>query len=106
QRGAAPGRGAPPFPAAPLRCQGRIIGVLNIFGEHRRSFRKQEVDLLQPFAAQAAIAIENARLFEDVESTNRGLTALNQVAQTVNRSLHLQDILETYLNAGLGAVEV
>jgi len=98
--------GVAAFLALPLRYHGKIIGVLNVFGKDRRSFQMQEVDLLQAFADQAATAIENARLFEDVESTNRRLTALNQVAQTVNRSLHLQDILEASLDAVLGAVEV
>jgi len=98
--------GVAAFLAVPLRYHGKIIGVLNVFGKDRRSFQRQEVDLLQAFADQAATAIENARLFEDVESTNRRLTALNQVAQTVNRSLHLQDILEASLDTMLGAVKV
>jgi signal transduction histidine kinase len=53
-----------------------------------------------------AIAIENARLFEEMESTNRRLVALNRVAQTVNQSLNLQETLEAALDATLEAVEV
>jgi signal transduction histidine kinase len=56
--------------------------------------------------AQAAIAAESARLFEEMESTNRRLFALNQVAQTVNQSLNLQETLEAALDATLKAVEV
>jgi signal transduction histidine kinase len=95
------------FANVPLVVQGRAIGVMGADRKHsRRPLEPATRELLQLFAAQAAIGIENARLFEDVESTNRSLTALNQVAQTVNRSLHLQDILEASLDAALRAVEV
>jgi signal transduction histidine kinase len=95
------------FANVPLVVQGRAIGVMGADRKHsRRPIEPATMELLQLFAAQAAIAIDNARLFEDVESTNRRLAALNQVAQTVNRSLHLQDILEASLDAVLGAVEV
>jgi two-component system, sensor histidine kinase len=56
--------------------------------------------------AQAAIAAASARLFEEMESTNRRLFALNRVAQTVNQSLNLQETLEAALDATLKAVEV
>ncbi|MFQ5962032.1 MAG: PAS domain S-box protein [Candidatus Methylomirabilales bacterium] len=56
--------------------------------------------------AQDAIAAESARLFEEMESTNRRLFALNRVAQTVNQSLNLQEVLEAALDATLKAVEV
>jgi signal transduction histidine kinase len=56
--------------------------------------------------AQAAIAAASARLFEEMESTNRRLFALNHVAQTVNQSLNLQETLEAALDATLKAVEV
>jgi signal transduction histidine kinase len=95
------------FANVPLVAQGQAIGVMGADRKHsRRPLEPATRELLQLFAAQAAVAIENARLFEGVESTNRRLAALNQVAQTVNRSLHLQDILEASLDAVLGAVEV
>ncbi len=50
---------------APLKYQDRILGVINAtdYGQ-RRSFSEEDLRLLTLFAAQAAIAIENARLFE------------------------------------------
>lgn len=52
------------------------------------------------------VAIDNARLFEEMESTNRRLFALNRVAQTVNQSLNLRETLAAALDATLEAVEV
>jgi signal transduction histidine kinase/putative methionine-R-sulfoxide reductase with GAF domain len=52
------------------------------------------------------VAIDNARLFEEMESTNRRLFALNQLAQTVNQSLNLRETLAAALDATLEAVEV
>ncbi len=56
--------------------------------------------------SQVATAIDNARLFEEMESTNRRLFALNRVAQTVNQSLNLRETLAAALDATLEAVEV
>ncbi len=95
------------FANVPLVVQGRAIGVMGADRKHsRRPLEPATQELLQLFAAQAAIAIENARLYQGVESTNRSLTALNQVAQTANRSLHLQEILDAALDATLKAVEL
>jgi PAS domain S-box-containing protein len=51
--------------AVPLRTKGRMIGVLGIGDQAGRAFREPEVTLLQAFADQAALALENARLYAD-----------------------------------------
>jgi signal transduction histidine kinase len=60
--------------AEPLLYQDRLLGVLGI-SNHRTSpsFTPEDRDLLSLFAAQAAIAIENARLYADLERTYRDL---------------------------------
>jgi signal transduction histidine kinase/DNA-binding response OmpR family regulator len=47
----------------PLRVQGEVIGVLNLVDSRVGSFTSDDVTLLEPIAAAAAIAIDNARLF-------------------------------------------
>jgi GAF domain-containing protein len=51
----------------PLKYQGKVIGVLNVESSRLYAFAEQHAQLLQSFADQAAIAIENARLYETLE---------------------------------------
>ncbi len=53
--------------SVPLCLKDGIIGVLNIYTEKAHSFSQHEINLFTSLASQAAIAIENARLFESLE---------------------------------------
>jgi PAS domain S-box-containing protein len=57
----------------PLHVQGRIIGVLGISDAAGRVFLPREVALLQAFADQAAVALENARLFAEQRRAEEAL---------------------------------
>ncbi len=50
----------------PLRMKGRDSGVMWVHYDHPRTFAEEDVHLLSAFANQAAIAIENARLFQEI----------------------------------------
>ena len=52
--------------AVPLRVAGRVIGVLSVGARESRVFTEGEIALLQTFADQAALALDNARLYERV----------------------------------------
>ena len=54
------------FLAVPLRQQGEIIGVLNARRTEVRPFTPAQIKLLETFADQAVIAIENVRLFKEL----------------------------------------
>jgi two-component system, NtrC family, sensor kinase len=60
--------------AVPLRRTGRAIGALGVSRRDARGFTPDEIALLQTFADQAVIAIENVRLFKDLEARNQQLT--------------------------------
>jgi signal transduction histidine kinase/putative methionine-R-sulfoxide reductase with GAF domain len=69
--------------AAPLRQQGELIGLLNARRTEVRPFTLAQIKLLETFADQAVIAIENVRLFKELEARNRDLTeALEQQTAT------------------------
>jgi two-component system NtrC family sensor kinase len=86
----------------PLRQKGDLIGVINARRAEVRSFTPVQIKLLETFADQAVIAIENVRLFRELdERTNElarsvgELKALGEVGQAVSSTLDLQTVLST-----------
>jgi signal transduction histidine kinase len=69
--------------AIPLMREGTAIGVIVVRRVEVRPFLPKQVDLLKTFADQAVIAIENVRLFKELEARNKDLTvALEQQTAT------------------------
>jgi GAF domain-containing protein/ActR/RegA family two-component response regulator len=79
---------------APLRVKGRIIGALSVSDDRRRSFTDAEVVLGQSFADQAALALENARLYEETEQRLEETRALLEVAALLNSTLDPKQLLK------------
>src|SRR5499427_5024974 len=78
----------------PLMREGVAIGTIALRRREAQLFTERQVALLQTFADQAVIAIENARLFEEVQARTEELTqsvgelrALGDVSQAVNSTL-------------------
>ncbi|HNB51131.1 MAG TPA: GAF domain-containing protein, partial [Anaerolineales bacterium] len=78
----------------PLWVRGRIIGVLTIDSRQPGAYTWAEAYLAQSFANQAAIAIENARLFSETLRRQSELASLLTISQTVSSSLDLRQVLE------------
>ena len=67
----------------PLLSEGRPLGSLAILRAEVRPFTNKEIAILESFASQAAVAIENTRLFEEVQARTKDLTqALEQQTAT------------------------
>ena len=64
--------------AVPLRAGGQVIGVLSVADATGRQFSEAEATMLQTFADQAAIAIANARLYDQVKASGERLRALSR----------------------------
>jgi signal transduction histidine kinase len=62
--------------AAPLVVRGKPIGTLEIYGRTRKSWSDDQVALAESLAAQAAISLENAELFTEIESERARLRAV------------------------------
>src|SRR5262249_22933724 len=72
-----------------------VLGVILIYRHEVRAFSESQIALLETFADQAGIAIENARLFNEVQARNRDLTALGEVGRAVSSTLDLNVVLKT-----------
>jgi signal transduction histidine kinase len=86
----------------PLLREGVAIGYIAVRRTEVRPFTEKQIALLKIFADQAAIAIENVRLFQELEMRTRELMesveemkALSEVGQAVSSSLDLETVLET-----------
>ncbi|MFL5806720.1 MAG: GAF domain-containing protein [Roseiflexaceae bacterium] len=91
------------FLGVPVIYHERTVGVLTAMTKQRRDFSPDEVQLLAGMADQAAIALENAQLFEERERRIAELTTLNRISQTINATLKLDELLEA-LHHGIGEV--
>jgi PAS domain S-box-containing protein len=80
--------------AVPLRSQGRVMGALSVVDPPGRRFSPADADVLQAAADQAALAVENARLYEDARRQQREAEVIAKVVQRINASLDLQTTLE------------
>ena len=87
-------RGAGSFLAVPLLREGEAIGVIGLARDVVGLFPTQQIGLLQIFADQATIAIENVRLFNELQQKNRALTdAHAQVSEAFERQTATSEIL-------------
>jgi signal transduction histidine kinase len=88
----------------PLLGAERIVGALVVRRKQPGEFSKQTIDLLQTLAAQSVLAIQNARLFHEIEDKSRQLAEASQ-----HKSQFLANMsheLRTPLNAILGYTEL
>ncbi|MFQ5532234.1 MAG: GAF domain-containing protein [Candidatus Methylomirabilales bacterium] len=82
------------FAGIPLTSEGRILGVLSVFTQHRRLFTADERTLMGAFANQAAIAIGNARAYQQTQRVAATVAELHEATAQVSGSLDLDDTLD------------
>jgi len=88
----------------PLMREGTTIGVLMLARRYVRPFTDKQIELLTTFADQAVIAIENVRLFDEIQDKNRQLQLASE-----NKSQFVSSVsheLRTPLNAIIGLTEM
>ena len=86
----------------PMLREGMPIGAISLRRTEVQAFSDKQIDLLKTFADQAVIAIENVRLFKELETRTQELAhsveqmrSLAEVSQAVNSTLDIEQVLET-----------
>ena len=90
--------------AIPLIAEDQLVGALIVMRKRRGVFASEEVALLQTFATQSALAIQNARLFREIEDKSRQLEVASQHKSEFLANMSHE--LRTPLNAIIGFSEV
>jgi signal transduction histidine kinase len=92
------------FLGVPLRLGQSVIGTINLYSKQEREFRPEEIQLITAFADQAAIAIENARLFGEVQKKSAELEDASKIKTDFLNTIAHE--LRTPLNVVIGTQQL
>lgn len=80
--------------ALPMVQKGRFVGMIALSSDKPAAFTRREADLGMAIANQAAVAIENARLFAEAERRAREMTALSRIATSLDLERSVKSTLD------------
>jgi two-component system NtrC family sensor kinase len=84
----------------PLVQDGRLIGSIAVYRRELQRFTDAHIELIKTFADQAAIAIENARLFRDLAEALEQQTAASEILRVISRSsTDVQPVFDTIVES-------
>jgi PAS domain S-box-containing protein len=90
--------------AVPLRRGERVLGVLDVASDCLGTFNDEEIRLARSLGEAIALALDNARLYDEIRRYAADLSALYTVARAISRSLVLEDVLAETLDSALASL--
>ena len=90
----------------PLRIGNKVIGALTAYWDQPRRFEPSEVELLHTLGGQVAIAMQNARLYEDLRARHRELETLYETGRAVSASLSVPGVLRAVADSLLQVLDL
>lgn len=96
--------GVESFVQVPIRADGEVLGIIQLATRTRRTFRREEINLLETMGNQMGIAIQRTRLYEETKRQARELEKANQL-QADFAAMIAHDLRSPLMNIS-GAAEV
>ena len=90
------------FLSVPLQVRGKMVG--GIFASTREELGEGDTETIMTFANQAAIAIENARLYEENQRRLREMNSLLEVSRNVTSTLELDEVLRRVIDTAIATI--
>jgi len=91
--------------AVPMVSQGEVMGVIVLESPQTAAFGKEDLWFLLGLAGHAAIALENARLYQNVERQLAQLSTLADLSKAISSTLDLQEVLKTAVESAAQVME-
>jgi len=92
------------YASVPLKSKEKVLGVMDVITHRSHLFTLRDVALLTAIGDQMGVAIENARLFEDVQQRVQELADLSEASRAITSSLDLEEVLTKIVSLAGGVV--
>ena len=81
------------FLGVPLIADGNVLGDISLFTKEKHRFIEEEIDFVSTLAAEAAVAVQNSNLYEEMKSKAREICALNTLTTATTQSVNPDSVV-------------